>query len=116
MGHTPKTRVRRVKIPGQHASPGVPAVVLAKQSAEMAKEAQRQAGKMRRLLWLAVHKAGGRIELEDKDYTDAMALAPEDSIVAIRRDKETGKLTMIFEDEEGNILPESKRGVIITDR
>lgn len=106
------------KNPHRHTvevSPKIPYSAQVRQLHGALDEVKRQTGKIRRLLWLAVHKSGGRIEMEDKDYTDAMEMPADDSIVALKRDTETGKLTLVFTDEKGEILQESKRGVIITD-
>jgi hypothetical protein len=96
-------------------SPKIPYSAQVRQLRGALEEMKRQTGKIRRMLWIAVHKAGGRIEMEDKDYTDAMEMPNEDSIVVLKRDAETGKLTLVFTDEKGELLKESKRGVIITD-
>lgn len=82
-----------------------------------ADEAERQAARMRRYLWLAVKKAGGRLEIDEADYRAAMAQPAEDSCVGVEHDKTAGKVVFIHIDEKGEPLPQSDpRRIILTDQ
>lgn len=117
MGRAPKTKVRAVRIPGRKASPKLPAIVQMQKTEEFLHEAQRQAGKMRRLLWLAVKVAGGRIEITPDDYKAAMELPANETNVGVETDTVANRIVLVFHDAEGKRLPESEPNqIIITDR
>lgn len=102
---------RNITIP-----PKLPAIVQAKRLREQLEEVQRQAAKMRRMLWMAVFQAGGRVEMTESDYRTAMEMPGEDCIVSVEHDKEAQKVILIFTDEKGERLPESEpKLVVLTD-
>jgi hypothetical protein len=93
----------------------LPYVVQNRKLREQIDEVERQAARMRRYLWMAVRKAGGRLEIDQIDFQAAMRMPPEDSCIGIRH--ENGKAIFIFTDEKGEPLPEQKKSdIIITDQ
>lgn len=97
-------------------SPKLPAIVQARQLRAALDEVKRQAAKMRRLLWLAVFQAGGRVKMTEGDYRSAMEMPGEDCIVSVEHDKEAKEVFLIFTDKEGKRLPESEpKLVVLTD-
>ena len=61
----------------------------------------------RRLLWMAVHAAGGRIEIHPDVYESTMKTPALDTLVKVEKDTEKNKVVLVFCDEHGKRLPES---------
>lgn len=102
--------------------PHLPAVVRAKKFEELNARIIEQAERQRRLLWLAVDAAGGRIEIDKEAFRMALQGPPEDFYVQTRPEKvydvKTGrdveKVVFVFVDKDGKLDPRSAAKKIIS--
>ena len=102
-------------------SPHLPAVVQMKKLREILSEVERSAAKQRRLLWLAIQSAGGRLEIELADYRMAMQGPASDYSIALRVEsvydsklsKDVMKAVLVFVDADGKIEERSEQKRII---
>jgi hypothetical protein len=69
--------------------------------------------RQRRLLWLAVHKSGGRVEIDEDAYVATFSAPPEDTFVKVEVDKENRKVVLVFCDENNQRLPESDPKLVV---
>jgi hypothetical protein len=97
-------------------SPHLPVGQQRRKFVELVEQAERAAAHARRFLWLAVKKAGGRLEIDEADYREAMKMPAENSCVGMEHDKSAGKVVFIHTDEKGEPLPQSDpKRIILTD-
>lgn len=106
------------KPPASH----LPAVVQAKKWRERAQAIAEQAERQRRLLWLAVDAAGGRIEIDPEDYrmatqgpaSDYYVQARTEDVYDQKQGKTVRKAVLVMVDEDGNVEERSEQKRIIS--
>lgn len=87
----------------------LPAVVRAKQMEDKIRELCAKNDKLRRLLWMAVREAGGRIEIEEevfRETVDEAKMPAEDTLIKYEPQESGGKKVVVIVhcDEEGNTI------------
>jgi len=98
-----------VQFPARKLSAGKKLKNLAIAYDELAKHYNHQ----RRLLWMAVHAAGGRLEIHPDVYKSTMAAPTLDTMVKVETDSQKNRVVLVFCDEKGERLPESEPSRII---
>lgn len=109
------------KNPWANPDPRLPAVVQLKKVLEMNEAIKAQAERQRRLLWLAVFAAGGRIEIDESDYRMAFEGPATDFFVASRSEKvfdpklqkEVSKAVLVMVNDKGEVAPESQKKLVV---
>jgi hypothetical protein len=95
-------------------APSMPYPVQNRILRENNQELKRVLNKVQRMLWTAVFKSGGRIEMDEGDYRAAMSMPDEDCIVSVEHDAKEKKVILIFTDKDGKRLPESEPKLVIS--